>query len=164
MPLTYTFSVVRVGDDGIETAVSVSDWADFDADSSSPTFRTFTFTPHRSWHAGKYKVRVQGEDAGIGGAEDTKKSDFAEFVLEVLDFNDAPVASSLVGTHGPGGRRRGPRERYLSGSQVYGRGGGQSFSQSCVHGFVSREGFGWAGYCRRRREEDFPVSSGMDCV
>ena len=56
VPLTYTFEVVRVGDDGIETAVSASDWVDFDADSSSATFRTFTFTPHRSWHAGQHNV------------------------------------------------------------------------------------------------------------
>ena len=59
--------------------------------------RRFTFKPHWSWHAGKYKVRVQGEDAGIGGKP--KKSDFAEFVLEVLDFNDAPVASTLQDQH-----------------------------------------------------------------
>ena len=97
VPLTYTFEVVRVGDDGIETAVSASDWVDFDADSSSATFRTFTFTPHRSWHAGKYKVRVKGEDAGIGDDPDTKKSAIAEFMLTVGAFNDVPVASSLVG-------------------------------------------------------------------
>ena len=96
VPLTYTFEVVRVGDDGIETAVSASDWVDFDADSSSATFRTFTFTPHRSWHAGKYKVRVKGEDAGIGGGK-PKKSAIAEFMLTVGAFNDVPVASSLVG-------------------------------------------------------------------
>ena len=32
---------------------------------------------------------------GIGDDPDTKKSDSADFILEVLDFNDAPVASSL---------------------------------------------------------------------
>ena len=92
--LTYSYTIVRVEKNGDETAVSVSDWVDFDDDASSPTF---TFTPHRSWHAGKYKVRVKGEDAGIGGDPDTKKSAIAEFMLTVGEFNDAPVASSLVG-------------------------------------------------------------------
>ena len=89
--LTYSYTIVRVEKNGDETAVSVSDWVDFDDDASSPTF---TFTPHRSWHAGKYKVRVKGEDAGIGGDPDTKKSAIAEFMLTVGEYNDAPVASS----------------------------------------------------------------------
>ena len=92
--LTYSYTIVRVEKNGDETAVSVSDWVDFDDDASSPTF---TFTPHRSWHAGKYKVTVKGEDAGIGGDPDTKKSAIAEFMLTVGEFNDAPVASTLVG-------------------------------------------------------------------
>ena len=99
VPLTYTFEVVRVGDDDIETAVSVSErkqWVKFDDNPLSATFRTFTFTPHRSWHAGKYKVRVKGEDAGIGGDDATKKSAIAEFMLTVGEFNDVPVASSLA--------------------------------------------------------------------
>ena len=94
--LTYTFEVVRVEDDDIETAVSPK-WINFDADSSSATFRTFTFTPHRSWHAGKYEVTVVATDAGIGGGDATKKSAIAEFMLTVGEFNDVPVASSLVG-------------------------------------------------------------------
>ena len=55
-----------------------------------PTKMQFAFKPHKSWHTGKHTLRVVGTDAGIGGDPDTKKSDFAEFVLEVLDFNDAP--------------------------------------------------------------------------
>ena len=57
--------------------------------------RRFTFKPDRSWHAGRYTLRVVGTDEGIGGDDATKKSAIAEFVLEVLDFNDAPVASPL---------------------------------------------------------------------
>ena len=91
---TYSYTVVRLGDDDSEASVSPK-WINFDADSSSPTFRTFTFTPYRSWHAGKYKVRVKGEDAGIPGKP--KKSAIAEFMLTVSDFNDAPVASTLTG-------------------------------------------------------------------
>ena len=92
--LTYSYTIVRVEKNGDETAVSVSEirqWVNFDDDASSPTF---TFTPHRSWHAGTYKVTVKGEDAGIGGDPDTKKSAIAEFMLTVGEFNDAPVASS----------------------------------------------------------------------
>ena len=56
--------VVRVEDAVRETDVSVSEirqWVKFDDDPVSPTF---TFTPHRSWHAGEFKVTV-GEDAGM---------------------------------------------------------------------------------------------------
>ena len=48
-------------------------WIDFDDDphddqgNLNPTFRTFTFKPDKSWHAGTYEVTVKGEDAGIGG-------------------------------------------------------------------------------------------------
>ena len=55
----------------------------------------FAFTPSDSSHAGTYKVTVVGEDAGIGDDPDTKKSDFAEFVLDVVEVNDVPVASPL---------------------------------------------------------------------
>ena len=88
-PLTYSYTVVRVGDGGIETAVSVSEiqqWVEFDA-----TTRTFTFTPSKSWHGGSYKVTVKGEDAGIPG-NPTPKSVSEEFELEVKAVNDPPVA------------------------------------------------------------------------
>ena len=101
-PLTYSYKVVRIEDDDSKTEVSGPEieWIEFDDDplddlgNLNPTFRTFTFTPHRSWHAGKYEVTVKGEDAGIGGDPDTKKSAIAEFMLTVGEFNDAPVASS----------------------------------------------------------------------
>ena len=89
--LTYSYTVVRVGADGEKTPISAPDWIDFDKDT-----RTFTFTPDKSWHAGKYEVTVKGEDAGIGDEQDSKKSAFAEFMLTVGEFNDAPVASTLV--------------------------------------------------------------------
>ena len=84
MSLTYTFLVVRLGDDDSETAVSPK-WINFDADSSSATFRTFTFTPTSSSHAGKYKVRVRGRDFG-------RLWDEADFELEVKEVNDVPEA------------------------------------------------------------------------
>ena len=56
--------------------------------------RKFTFKPHRSWDAGRYTLRVVGTDEGIPG-KPAAKSASAEFVLDVLDFNDAPVASTL---------------------------------------------------------------------
>ena len=59
--------------------------------------RKFTFKPHRSWDAGRYTLRVVGTEKGIPD-EPAAKSAIAEFVLEVLDFNDAPVASTLVRT------------------------------------------------------------------
>ena len=71
-------------------------WIAFGEDPDDPTKMQFAFKPHKSWHTGKHTLRVVGTDAGIGGDPDTKKSDFAEFVLEVVDFNDAPVASSLA--------------------------------------------------------------------
>ena len=95
--LTYIFSVVRIEDDDSETPVSISDWVEFDVKPLSPTFRTFTFAPKKSSDAGRYKVTVVGKDAGIGGGDATKKSAIAEFMLTVGEFNDAPVASSLVG-------------------------------------------------------------------
>ena len=52
----------------------------------------------------------------------------------LCDFNDAPVAGSLAAHTVQEDVRQGARERYVSGSQVYGR-GGQSF-ESCVHGFL----------------------------
>ena len=92
-PLPYTFEVVRVGNDDSETALSVSEieqWIEFDADSSSADFRTFTFKPRDSTHAGRYKVTVVATDAGIGGDDATKKSVSAAFELEVAEVNDAP--------------------------------------------------------------------------
>ena len=94
--LTYTFSVVRVVPNGDDTTVDVSGWVKFDDDPTdddpndplSPTFRTFTFTPTLSTHAGRYKVTVKGEDAGIPGKP--KKSVSAEFELEVREVNDEP--------------------------------------------------------------------------
>ena len=93
--LAYTFEVVR---DGSATAVSASEieqWIDFDDDPSdddplSPTFRTFTFTPKLSSHAGKYEVTVVATDAGIGGDVNTKESVSAMFELEVAEVNDVP--------------------------------------------------------------------------
>ena len=90
MPLTYTFEVVRVEDDDSETPISAPYWITFVG-----TTRTFTFAPKASSDAGRYTLRVVATDAGIGDDPDTKKSDSADFILEVLDFNDAPVASSL---------------------------------------------------------------------
>ena len=86
--LTYSYTVVRVVS-GVKTAVSPK-WIEFDE-----ATLTFKFTPSDSSHAGKYEVTVKGEDAGIGGDDSSKKSVSAEFVLTVLEFNDAPVASAL---------------------------------------------------------------------
>ena len=88
-PLTYTFSVKRVEDDDSLTLISPPpDWIEFDDDPSdddplNPTFRTFTFTPKLSTHAGRYKVRVRGTDSGGSWAED-------EFEVVVVAVNDAP--------------------------------------------------------------------------
>ena len=79
-----------VDGDGKKTFVPLPRWIVFDGSA-----RRFTFKPDRSWHAGRYTLRVVGMDEGIGGDDATKKSAIAEFVLEVLDFNDAPVASTL---------------------------------------------------------------------
>ena len=101
-PLTYTFEVVlveRVGDADELTLIPTPDWIKFDADSSSATFRTFTFTPTLSSHAGKYKVRVKATDAGIGGDAAAKKKteESAEDVFELVvsAVNDAPEASAV---------------------------------------------------------------------
>ena len=91
--LTYTFSVVRVGAE--ETPVDVSSWMQLGVDPDDTSKQRFAFTPSDSSHAGTYKVTVVGEDAGIGGDDATKKSDFAEFVLDVVEVNDVPVASPL---------------------------------------------------------------------
>ena len=80
----------RVDANGKKTFVSLPRWIVFDGSA-----RRFTFKPDRSWHAGRYTLRVVGMDEGIGGDDATKKSAIADFVLEVLDFNDAPVASTL---------------------------------------------------------------------
>ena len=77
--------------DGQKTFVSLPRWIVF-FDGSA---RRFTFKPHRSWDAGRYTLRVVGTDEGIPD-ELAAKSAIAEFVLEVLDFNDAPVASTLT--------------------------------------------------------------------
>ena len=100
--LTYSYTVERVVS-GVKTDVSGPEieWIEFDDNplddlgNVNPTFRTFTFTPTLSSHAGKYEVTVKGEDAGIGGDDSSKKSVSEKFVLTVLEFNDAPVASAL---------------------------------------------------------------------
>ena len=92
-PLTYSYTVVRLGDGDSETPVSVSDWVKFDDDPLSRTFRTFrtfTFAPKKSSHAGKYKVRVTATDAGIGDDDATKKSAEDAFELGVKEVNDVP--------------------------------------------------------------------------
>ena len=86
VPLTYTFSVVRVVS-GVKSAVSPT-WITFVA-----ATRTFTFTPSASLDVGEYEVTVVGADAGIPG-NPTPKSVSAKFVLTVSEFNDVPVASS----------------------------------------------------------------------
>ena len=91
--LTYTFSVVRVGAE--ETPVDVSSWMQLGVDPDDTSKQRFAFTPSDSSHAGTYKVTVVGEDAGIGGDDASKKSGFAEFVLDVVEVNDVPVASPL---------------------------------------------------------------------
>ena len=58
-------------------------WIKFDADSSSATFRTFTFTPSDSSHVGDHTLRVTGTDDG-------GKSDFVEFKVTVAEVNDVP--------------------------------------------------------------------------
>ena len=103
--LTYTFSVVRVervGDADRLTTLSGLEigWIDFDdkplddQGNLNPTFRTFTFTPTLSSHAGTYKVTVVATDAGIGDdvatRERTEESVSAMFELEVREVNDAP--------------------------------------------------------------------------
>ena len=98
--LTYTFSVVRVETDLSLTPISTPGWVKFDDKplddhgNLNPTFRTFTFTPTLSSHAGRYKVTVVATDAGIGNdvatRERTEESVSAEFYLEVAEVNDAP--------------------------------------------------------------------------
>ena len=121
-----------VDGDGEKTFVPLPKWIVFDGSA-----RRFTFTPHRSWDAGRYTLRVVGTDKGIPD-EPAAKSAIAEFVLEVLDFNDAPVASTLQEQQVDE-----DTTAKLPFQGVYGRGGGQGLSQSCVHGFVGGEGFGW---------------------
>ena len=58
-PLTYSYTVARLGVDGKKTPISAPDWIGFDSVS-----RTFTFTPHRSWHA--REVRGDGRGRGRG--------------------------------------------------------------------------------------------------
>ena len=76
--LTYVAQLVQGGKAG-----ALPKWVAFDAGS-----RTFTFTPDKSWHAGKYTLRVRGTDSG-------GLSDSVDFVVTVKDVNDAPIASPL---------------------------------------------------------------------
>ena len=76
--LTYVAQLVQGGKAG-----ALPKWVTFDAGS-----RTFTFTPDKSWHAGKYTLRVRGTDSG-------GLSDSVDFVVTVKDVNDAPIASPL---------------------------------------------------------------------
>ena len=80
----------KVDANGKKTFVSLPTWIVFDG-----LKRRFTFEPDKSWYAGRHTLRVVGTDEGIPDAP-AAKSAIAEFVLEVLDFNDAPVASSLT--------------------------------------------------------------------
>ena len=80
----------KVDANGKKTFVYLPTWIVFDG-----LKRRFTFEADKSWHAGRHTLRVVGTDEGIPDAP-AAKSAFAEFVLEVLDFNDAPVASTLV--------------------------------------------------------------------
>ena len=122
---------MRVGDDGIETAVSVSDWVKFDGSA-----RRFRFRPHRSWHAGVHTLRVAGEDSGIGSDAGTKKRSHADFVLRVESVNDAPIASPLRGCGG------------FTVKGLYGR--GDVFVGSCIQSIFA--GFFlvvcWGGFVR----------------
>ena len=76
--LRYVAQLVQGGKAG-----ALPKWVTFDAGS-----RTFTFTPDKSWHAGKYTLRVRGTDSG-------GLSDSVDFVVTVKDVNDAPIASPL---------------------------------------------------------------------
>ena len=95
MPLTYSYTVVGVEKDGSETSMSPK-WIEFDANPNSPTFRTFTFSPHKSWYVGTYKVRVRARDKGIGGVLSTKESASVDIMLEVIEVNDRPEGQTLV--------------------------------------------------------------------
>ena len=81
--LRYEAKLVQGGKAG-----ALPKWVAFDAGS-----RTFTFTPDKSWHAGKYTLRVRGTDSG-------GLSDSVDFVVTVKDVNDAPIASRLRGCGG----------------------------------------------------------------
>ena len=74
--------------DGKQTFVSLPTWIVFDG-----LKRRFTFEPDKSWHAGRHTLRVVGTEKGISG-KPTPKSAIAEFVLDVVEVNDAPVAST----------------------------------------------------------------------
>ena len=78
----------KVDADGKQTFVSLPTWIVFDG-----LKRRFTFEPDKSWHAGRHTLRVVGTEKGISG-KPTPKSAFAEFVLDVEEVNDAPVAST----------------------------------------------------------------------
>ena len=141
--LTYAASWAAEGTDndaGEKVFVDLPEWIVFGAVDGNATKMQFAFKPHKSWHAGQHTLRVVGTDEGIGGDDATKKSDFAEFVLDVVDFNDAPDCGQSGRAHGSGGRRQGARERYVSGSQVYGRGGrcGACASDVYIRGCAGR--------------------------
>ena len=141
--LTYAASWAAEGTDndaGEKVFVDLPEWIVFGAVDGDATKMQFAFKPHKSWHAGQHTLRVVGEDEGIGGDDATKKSAIAEFMLTVGAFNDVPVASSLVG--------RTVVEDVASTyvfDAFHGRGGGQSLSESFVHGFLGGEGFGLGG-------------------
>ena len=103
--LRYEAKLVQGGKAG-----ALPKWVAFDAGS-----RTFTFTPDKSWHAGKYTLRVRGTDSG-------GLSDSVDFVVTVKDVNDAPIARRLRGCGGC--------VCDLSVSCVYGR--GNVFVGSCI--------------------------------
>ena len=74
----YVAQLVSSGTPG-----ALPSWIKFDADSSSATFRTFTFTPSDSSHVGDHTLRVTGTDDG-------GKSDFVDFKVTVAEVNDVP--------------------------------------------------------------------------
>ena len=79
---TYVAQLVSSG-----TLGALPSWIKFDADSSSATFRTFTFKPLGT-HVGDHTLRVTGTD-------DEGLSDYVEFKVKVGEVNDAPAASSV---------------------------------------------------------------------
>ena len=88
--LTYVAQLVSSGTPG-----DLPLWIKFDADSSSATFRTFTFSPDKSSLAGDYRLRVTATDAGIGDDDATKESAYVEFMLKVIAVNDLPEGEAL---------------------------------------------------------------------
>ena len=84
----------RVDANGKKIFVSLPTWIVFDG-----LKRRFTFKPDKSWHAGKHTLRVVGTEKSISG-KPNPKSDFAEFVLDVVEVNDAPIAIPLRGCGG----------------------------------------------------------------